>query len=42
MNRLYTLMEKWSEIMETGNTPPVDIFPLLKLLPQRLFRNYVT
>lgn len=35
-------MESWSVIMETGNTPPVDIFPWLKLVPQRLFGNYKT
>lgn len=28
--------------METGATPPVDIFPWMKLLPQALFGNYVT
>ena len=40
MSRLYTLMENWSQIMETGNTPPVDIFPWLKYLPEFLFGNY--
>ncbi|MCJ1371538.1 hypothetical protein MMC20_002756 [Loxospora ochrophaea] len=40
MNRLYKLMEEWSKIMETGATPPVDIFPWLKVLPERLFGNY--
>ncbi|KAI1812311.1 cytochrome P450 [Poronia punctata] len=40
MRRLYTLMESWSELMETGNTPPVDIFPWLKAFPQKLFGNY--
>jgi cytochrome P450 len=42
MNRLYRLMEERSQIMETGATPPVDIFPWLKLLPERLFGGYVT
>lgn len=42
MNRLYSLMEEWSQIMETGATPPVDIFPWLKRLPQFLFGNYIT
>lgn len=42
MSRLYTLMESWSVLMETGNTPPVDIFPWLKRVPQRLFGNYKT
>ncbi|KAJ5272111.1 hypothetical protein N7524_005380 [Penicillium chrysogenum] len=42
MRRLYKLMEEWSEIMETSATPPVDMFPWLKLLPQWLFNNYIT
>lgn len=28
--------------METGATPPVDIFPWLKLLPEKVFGSYVT
>ncbi|PIG89002.1 hypothetical protein AARAC_008400, partial [Aspergillus arachidicola] len=40
MQRLYTLMEHWSEVMEIGSTPPVDIFPLLKLLPQKLLGGW--
>lgn len=42
MSRLYKLMEQWSEIMETGATPPVDIFPWLKNIPERFFGNYVS
>ncbi|KAI4126603.1 MAG: hypothetical protein LQ338_003653 [Usnochroma carphineum] len=42
MTRLYHLMERWSAIMETGATPPVDIFPWLKLLPEKVFGSYVT
>lgn len=42
MRRLYSLMEEWSQVMETGATPPVDIFPWLKRLPQFLFGNYIT
>ena len=42
MRRLYHLMEQWSAIMETGATPPVDVFPWLKLLPERFFGNYIT
>ncbi|KAL8785210.1 MAG: hypothetical protein Q9195_008743 [Heterodermia aff. obscurata] len=38
--RLYTLMEKWSLVMELGATPPVDSFPLLKLIPQRFLGNW--
>jgi cytochrome P450 len=35
-------MEKWSKVMETGATPPVDIFPFLKLVPEGLFGNWVS
>lgn len=34
MNRLFSLMEEWSEILELGATPPVDSFPVLKLIPE--------
>ncbi|KAK8877624.1 cytochrome P450 oxidoreductase [Apiospora arundinis] len=40
MARLFSLMGKWSEILELGATPPVDSFPLLKLLPERLFAKW--
>lgn len=40
MRRLYALMEQWSELLEPGNTPPVDVFPWLKMLPERLFDDY--
>ncbi|CAF9929816.1 MAG: hypothetical protein HETSPECPRED_007462 [Heterodermia speciosa] len=40
MERLYTIMEKWSLVMELGATPPVDSFPLLKLIPQRFLGNW--
>ncbi|KAK3937785.1 phenol 2-monooxygenase [Diplogelasinospora grovesii] len=36
MVKLYHLMENWSTVMEPGNTPPVDIFPFLKYLPESL------
>ena len=42
MNRLYRLMENWSAIMETGATPPVDIFPWLKYVPETLLGKYIT
>jgi len=41
MQELYTVMERWSEVMETGATPPVDIFPFLKLLPESWFGNWI-
>ncbi|KAK4226602.1 phenol 2-monooxygenase [Podospora fimiseda] len=36
MVKLYALMENWSKVMEPGNTPPVDIFPWLKLVPESI------
>ena len=35
MVKLYALMEDWSKIQELGNTPPIDIYPWLKLIPER-------
>lgn len=35
-------MEEWSKVMEIGATPPVDIFPILKWIPQRFFNNWIT
>ncbi|KAK4182348.1 phenol 2-monooxygenase [Podospora australis] len=40
MVKLYALMENWSKVMEAGNTPPVDIFPFLKLVPESLLGNW--
>lgn len=40
MKRLYHLMEKWSLVLETGATPPVDSFPLLQIIPQWLMGNW--
>jgi hypothetical protein len=37
---LYNLMEIWSQVMETGATPPVDIYPFLHWLPQRIFLHW--
>lgn len=42
MHDLYELMEEWSKVMETGATPPVDILPILKHVPERLFGNWIT
>jgi cytochrome P450 len=41
MRDLYNVMERWSAVMETGATPPVDIFPFLKMVPESLFGNWV-
>ncbi|TVY29831.1 Cytochrome P450 monooxygenase, partial [Lachnellula hyalina] len=40
--KLFELMEGFSEIMEPGSTPPVDIFPILKYLPESLFGDWRT
>jgi cytochrome P450 len=40
MERLYHLMENWSKVMETGNTPPVDIYPFLHYVPERFLGNW--
>lgn len=42
MSRLYDLMESWSAIMETGATPPVDIYPWIKYIPEKLLGSYIT
>ena len=42
MTRLYDLMENWSKVMETGNTPPVDIYPFLHWIPERFLGNWVS
>ena len=42
MVQLYDLMEEWSKVMETGATPPVDIFPFLKYIPECVFGNWKT
>lgn len=42
IKRLNELLEKWARINEFGATPPVDIFPFLKLIPERFLGNWVT
>jgi len=32
---VFDVMERWTETMEPGATPPVDEFPFLKLIPKR-------
>ena len=34
-------MEVWSKVMETGATPPVDVYPSLHWLPQSIFLNWI-
>lgn len=40
MTRLYELMERWSKVMEQGNTPPVDTYPWLHAVPEKLLGNW--
>lgn len=40
MTRLYDMMERWSVVMEPGNTPPVDIFPFLHWIPEIVFGRW--
>ncbi|KAH8804413.1 putative cytochrome P450 [Xylogone sp. PMI_703] len=42
MTQLYDMMENWSQLMEPGATPPVDIYPFLHWLPQAFFGNWVS
>lgn len=42
MKELYEIMEMFSSIMEVGATPPVDILPILKYMPERFWRNWQT
>lgn len=37
---LYKVMEEVSKIFEIGATPPIDIFPILKRLPEAMFGNW--
>ncbi|RWA08996.1 hypothetical protein EKO27_g6103 [Xylaria grammica] len=40
LTRLFSLLNEWSEILEFGATPPVDSFPLLKLVPEILLGRW--
>ncbi|PWY76508.1 cytochrome P450 2D18 [Aspergillus sclerotioniger CBS 115572] len=40
MRGLYHFLEGLSEILEIGATPPVDIFPIFKYLPESWFHNW--
>ena len=42
MKVLYEIMEMFSSIMEVGATPPVDILPILKYMPERFWKNWQT
>lgn len=40
MKSLYAVLDGISEIFEMGATPPVDIFPFLKWIPEKVFNNW--
>ncbi|KAI9680441.1 MAG: hypothetical protein M1822_007199 [Bathelium mastoideum] len=40
MNRLFSLMDKWSLVQEVGNTPPVDSFAILRIIPERFLGGW--
>lgn len=42
MTKLYDMMENWSQLMEPGNTPPVDIFPFLHWIPESWMGSWVS
>ncbi|RHZ50595.1 uncharacterized protein CDV56_103787 [Aspergillus thermomutatus] len=42
MTQLYEMMDQWSQVMEPGNTPPVDIYSFLHYIPQRLFGDWLS
>ena len=37
-----TSQENWSQLMEPGATPPVDIYPFLHWIPQKFFGNWAS
>lgn len=42
MARLYEVLDHLSQINEVGNTPPVDIYPFLHWIPEKLLGMWVT
>jgi cytochrome P450 len=38
--KLENLMRDWAKVMEFGSTPPVDIWPILKFVPEKLLGNW--
>ncbi|KIV88838.1 hypothetical protein PV10_08476 [Exophiala mesophila] len=42
ISRLNELVEIWARINEFGATPPVDLYPFLKWVPEKLLGNWVT
>lgn len=42
MEKLYEMLDEFTALLELGATPPVDFYPFLKWIPQRLLGNWVT
>lgn len=42
ISRLNELVEIWARINEFGSTPPVDLYPFLKWVPEKFLGNWVT
>ncbi|CZR58813.1 related to O-methylsterigmatocystin oxidoreductase [Phialocephala subalpina] len=40
ITKLYNMMEAWSKVMETGNTPPIDIIPALNYIPESFLGDW--
>ena len=40
MDRLFSLMDKWSLVQEVGNSPPVDSFTILQFIPERFLGGW--
>lgn len=41
VKKIEELLVKWAHINAFGATPPIDIFPWLKVVPQRVFGNWI-
>ncbi|CRG92366.1 Vitamin D 25-hydroxylase [Talaromyces islandicus] len=42
MERLYEMLDEFTALLELGATPPVDLYPFLKWIPERLLGNWMT
>lgn len=42
MHRVFDTIEQFVEIIRIGSTPPVDVFPWLKYVPESLLGNWIS
>jgi cytochrome P450 len=42
MCELYDMIKDWAEVGEIGSTPPVDVLPVFKWLPESIWANWKT